>query len=67
MLVDLPRGNVPADVDLAIGAVVILGDRDGNTMPATITAIEKEYVRLDLNHCMAGKTLIFDIEILEID
>ncbi|HOD34859.1 MAG TPA: peptidylprolyl isomerase [Syntrophales bacterium] len=67
MLVDLPRGNVPADVDLAIGAVVILGDRDGNTMPATIVLIEAETVRVDLNHCMAGKTLVFDIEILEID
>ena len=67
MLVDPPRGNVPADVDLAIGAVVILGDRDGNTMPATIVLIEAETVRVDLNHCMAGKTLVFDIEILEID
>jgi peptidylprolyl isomerase len=67
MLVDLPRGNVPADVDLVLGAVVILGDRHGNTMPATIMAIEAEYVRVDLNHCMAGKTLIFDIEILEIE
>jgi len=47
--------------------VVILGDRSGNTMPATITLIEAETVRVDLNHCMAGKTLIFDIEILEID
>ena len=67
LLIDLPRGNVPADVELSIGAVVILGDRSGNTMPATITLIEAETVRVDLNHCMAGKTLIFDIEILEID
>jgi len=67
LLVDLPRSNVPADVVLTVGGVVVLGDRSGNTMPATITLIEAESVRVDLNHCMAGKTLIFDIEILEID
>jgi peptidylprolyl isomerase len=67
LLIDLPRSNVPADVVLTVGGVVILGDRSGNTMPATITLIEAETVRVDLNHCMAGKTLIFDIEILEID
>lgn len=67
LLIDLPRSNVPVDVDLAVGTVVILGDRQGNTMPATIKRIEADFVRLDLNHCMAGKTLIFDIEILEID
>jgi len=67
LLIDLPRSNVPADVELSIGAVVILGDRSGNTMPATITLIEAESVRVDLNHCMAGKTLTFDIEILEIE
>jgi len=67
LLIDLPRSNVPADVVLTVGGVVILGDRSGNTMPATITLIEAETVRVDLNHCMAGKTLIFDIEILEIE
>ena len=67
LLIDLPRSNVPADVVLTVGGVVILGDRSGNTMPATITLIEAETARADLNHCMAGKTLIFDIEILEID
>lgn len=67
LLIDLPRSNVPADVDLAVGSVVILGDRAGNTLPATIVLIEAETVRVDLNHCMAGKTLVFDIEILEID
>lgn len=67
LLIDLPRANVPADVVLSVGGVVILGDRSGNTMPATITLIEAKFVRVDLNHCMAGKTLLFDIEVLEID
>jgi peptidylprolyl isomerase len=67
LLIDLPRSNVPADVVLNVGGVVVLGDRSGNTMPATITMIEAEFVRVDLNHCMAGKTLIFDIEILEVE
>lgn len=39
---------------------------DGRLAIATITAIENGKVTLDLNHPLAGRTLTFDIRLLEI-
>jgi len=33
---------------------------------ATITVVDEENITLDMNHKLAGETLIFDIELLEI-
>ncbi len=42
---------------------VSLPDQD---IPAIVTAIEADTVTLDLNHPLAGKTLLFDVKIVEI-
>ncbi|MBR9693182.1 peptidylprolyl isomerase [Candidatus Woesearchaeota archaeon] len=37
----------------------------GKQLPAKVVSIGKETVKLDLNHPLAGKTLKFDIELVE--
>lgn len=44
----------------------VLGNAGGQDFEATITAIDDEGITLDLNHPLAGKTLDFSVEILEI-
>jgi peptidylprolyl isomerase len=39
---------------------------DGETMRGRITAVEEEGVTLDFNHPLAGQTLVFDIELVEV-
>jgi peptidylprolyl isomerase len=39
---------------------------DGETMRGRITAVEEDGVTLDFNHPLAGQTLVFDIELVEI-
>jgi peptidylprolyl isomerase len=39
---------------------------DGETMRGRITAVEAEGVTLDFNHPLAGQTLVFDIELVEV-
>jgi peptidylprolyl isomerase len=39
---------------------------EGETMLGRITAIEGDSVTLDFNHPLAGKTLVFDIELVEV-
>ena len=57
---DFPRND---DSDsITVGQVVQLA----NGLPATIVEITDETVRLDANHRLAGLTLIFEIEVVEI-
>lgn len=39
---------------------------DGNALPGVITAVDENSVELDFNHPLAGETLVFEIELVEI-
>lgn len=57
---DFPRND---DSDsITVGQVVFLA----SGIPATVVEITDETVRLDANHQLAGLTLIFEIEVVEI-
>jgi FKBP-type peptidyl-prolyl cis-trans isomerase 2 len=47
------------------GQVDLVGP-DGDFMRGRITAVEADTVTLDFNHPLAGQTLVFDIELVEI-
>lgn len=49
-----------------VGGMVNLIAPDGQAMPGVITAIEDGQVTLDFNHPLAGETLVFEIELVEI-
>jgi FKBP-type peptidyl-prolyl cis-trans isomerase SlyD len=50
---------------LKIG-MTVTGQNGPNRMQAKVVAIDKKEVTLDINHPLAGKTLTFDIEVVEI-
>ncbi|OGH60467.1 MAG: peptidylprolyl isomerase [Candidatus Magasanikbacteria bacterium RIFCSPHIGHO2_01_FULL_50_8] len=54
--------NIPLEKDVQIQ----IPTPDGRTMVATITAIDGDAITLDANHHLAGKDLVFDIELVEI-
>ncbi|MCF6247909.1 MAG: peptidylprolyl isomerase [Desulfobacula sp.] len=65
MCVDIPKKSIPEDLPLTIGIQVQLQDPNGQPMMATIAEVGEENVKMDLNHFLAGKTLEFDIAIVE--
>ncbi len=67
LFISMPIANVPPDMKLEIGMIVQLRDKSGNPVSAMVTKIGEENVTLDVNHPLAGKTLIFDIEVVEIN
>ncbi len=67
LFISIPIANVPPDMKPEIGMMLSLTDKSGNPVPATITKIGEESVTLDINHPLAGQTLIFDIEVVEIN
>ena len=48
-----------------VGAVLPLSDNQGNNFQALVVEVTPEAVVVDLNHPMAGKTLHFDVEIVD--
>jgi FKBP-type peptidyl-prolyl cis-trans isomerase 2 len=52
---------------VAVGMPVYLVDDEGQNIPGTITGVFADSVHVDINHPLAGKTLVFDIEIVEIE
>lgn len=53
--------------ELETGMVMSFADAGNNELPGVIAAIEKDFVTVDFNHPLAGKTLDFEVEILAIE
>ncbi len=66
MIKEIPKGPIPDDVKLEPGTMLYLRTQQGQPFPAKILEVKDDTVVLDLNHPLAGKDLIFEIEIVEI-
>ena len=64
-MVDIPKDRFPEDIPLAEGLELQLQDPQGRPVPARVAEISDETVKMDVNHFLAGKTLIFDITIAQ--
>ena len=58
---------LPAGLELKIGAQLEVTAEDGSRFKVTVTDIESGRVTLDANHPLAGQSLVFHIELLDID
>ena len=65
-VVRAPRASFPADIELAAGMQLQTEDEQGNPMMVQLTEVGEEEVTIDENHPLAGKTLLFEIEIAAI-
>lgn len=66
MVVEYPRQEFPAEMNPEVGMQLNMSDNQGNNFPVVITEVQDELVILDANHPLAGKDLIFDLEVVEI-
>jgi peptidylprolyl isomerase len=67
MIIEFPKENFPAEISPAIGMQLMMNNGAGQQIPVTITEVLADVVVLDANHQLAGKELVFDIEMVEID
>ncbi|HMO60667.1 MAG TPA: peptidylprolyl isomerase [Ferruginibacter sp.] len=65
-IIEFPKANVPADMKLEPGMQLTLSNQHGQPVPVVVTEIKEEVIVLDANHFLAGETLIFDVELVEI-
>ncbi|MEQ1552764.1 MAG: peptidylprolyl isomerase [Ferruginibacter sp.] len=65
-IIEFAKENVPAEMTLEIGQQLTLSNEQGQPFPVVVKEIKADFVILDANHFLAGKELIFDIELIEI-
>ena len=61
----VPKTSFQNMEGLQVGSVVS-GQSNGRKFQATVAGIEAKEITLDFNHPLAGKTLNFDIEVVEV-
>ena len=66
MVLNIPRDQFPPNIEPEIGQQLELGQENGQTTIAIVSQLSKSNVTLDANHPLAGETLIFDIQLIEI-
>jgi FKBP-type peptidyl-prolyl cis-trans isomerase SlyD len=62
---EFPKEKIPPD-GLKVGAVLMAKGPQGESIPVKVHEIKENTVVLDLNHPLAGKTLTFDVKVLDI-
>ncbi len=65
-IIEFPKENVPADMKLEIGQQLTLSNEQGQPFPVVVKELKDDIIIFDANHFLAGKELVFDIELVEI-
>lgn len=61
----MPRSQF-AEMELSEGLLVIFNDAANAELPGVVKAFDESQVTIDFNHPLSGKTLSFDVEIIEV-
>ncbi|MCC5916455.1 MAG: peptidylprolyl isomerase [Cryomorphaceae bacterium] len=66
MVIEVPKENVPAEINPEVGQQLAVTRPDGQPMPVIVKEVKDEAIVLDANHPLAGKDLNFAIELVSI-
>ncbi len=63
---EVPKDALPPDA-LAVGTTLMARNAAGESRPVVVKEVKDNTVILDLNHPLAGKTLVFDVKVLSVE
>ena len=66
LFLTVERARLPDGMDPEVGQPLQMRAEDGQAVPVVVTEVRDEAVVLDANHPLAGRDLIFEIEVVEI-
>ena len=66
-IVEIDKSKMPASVELKPGSKLNMNSPTGQSFPVRIVDVSEEVVTIDANHSLAGKDLIFDIELISVE
>ena len=62
---EVPKQTVPAD-SLKVGTTLVAHTPEGQEFPVRVHEIKENTVVVDMNHPLAGKTLFFEVKVLDV-
>ena len=65
-VMSVPLSDIPEEIPVEVGVELELRDEDDEIIGATITEVGEDFVLLDFNHPLAGKTLDFEVIIRDL-
>lgn len=66
LIQEVPKNQLPEEMSPEVGQKLVATNEQGHETYVNITAITEEAITVDANHDLAGKDLVFDIELVEI-
>lgn len=66
MVFEVDRDRLPGDMEPEIGTELRVRTPDDNMIPVVVIDVNDDKVTIDANHPLAGRDLVFDIELVEI-
>ena len=65
-IIEFPASNVPEGMQVEVGMKLNLQNQYGQPVPVEVIEVKEEGIIMDANHFLAGKDLIFEVELVEI-
>jgi len=62
----IPKDNLPEDLIPKKGTRLFLIDKERKVLPVVVKKIHEELIEVDANHPLAGKPMIFELEVIKI-
>ena len=66
LTMEVGRAQLPPDLEPEVGQRLQLTRESGGSMMVMVTEVNDESITLDANHPLAGQSLTFDIQLVEI-
>ncbi len=63
---EVQKKELPEDIEPKVGMTLVSKHPSGQEMNLLVTEVKDESIVIDANHPLAGKELIFDLEVVEI-
>lgn len=66
LIIEVKKSEIPKDIDPNLGQKLQIKQPNGQIINLVVSEVKEDEVTLDANHPLAGQTLIFEVELVEI-
>lgn len=67
LVIEVEKDRLPDELDPQVGQQLQLHQVSSQPVPVVVAAVSEETITVDANHPLAGRTLVFDLELVEVE